>query len=404
MREVRLEMMEGWCWRMLMPALLVGGNAAGITLFLIGLLRVLNWRMHHSGSTWLWKTGIPWWIGYFVLQILGGLWSDDLEAWALSLEVKSALWFLPLLVAMPGRDVTRDFWWSVGWSMTFYILWRLFRAGWHQIVLDSPLEWSYARFTGDVHPTYFGLHATVAMLGLGRKWAADVSPSAVWTLTGLFALALGLSGSKAGILAAAAMVALQWVIQVRAWGDAGDDTGRHHAMLKVRLLCFLGLLFVAGWWMSRARFAEMGTAAAIISEQGAPVQSSSAGRVAVWQASLELIGSHPFGVGTGDVMSELMKLYARDGVEYALDRRLNPHNQWLQAGVAFGWTGMIVWTMALLTCMRTAWSRRDEMLMLCSLLVMLHAGVESILEVQRGVVFILWMLMALLPVARERKG
>ena len=38
MREARLEMMEGWSWRMLMPALLVGGNAAGITLFLIGLL------------------------------------------------------------------------------------------------------------------------------------------------------------------------------------------------------------------------------------------------------------------------------------------------------------------------------------------------------------------------------
>jgi len=83
---------------------------------------------------------------------------------------------------------------------------------------------------------------------------------------------------------------------------------------------------------------------------------------------------------------------------------LNPHNQWLQAGVAFGWPGMVVFTLALLSCIRTAWRNQDELLLLGVVLVALHASVESVLEVQRGVVFILWMLMAVLPVVNEGRA
>jgi len=44
-----------------------------------------------------------------------------------------------------------------------------------------------------------------------------------------------------------------------------------------------------------------------------------------------------------------------------------------------------------------SWKTRNGLAWLCILLGMLHAGVESVLEVQRGVVFILWMLMVQAP-------
>ena len=72
--------------------------------------------------------------------ILGGLWSNDLDGWRLSLEVKSALWFLPVMLAMPGQKVARDFWWSLGWSVTFYLSWRMLRAGWYELL--ETLMWS----------------------------------------------------------------------------------------------------------------------------------------------------------------------------------------------------------------------------------------------------------------------
>ena len=94
-----------------------------------------------------------------------------------------------------------------------------------------------------------------------------------------------------------------------------------------------------------------------------------------------------------------MRRYDRDGLTYASERRLNPHNQWLQAGVAFGWPGIAVLTVALLAGLLQAWRAVSGGLLLCVVLVMLHAGVESVLEVQRGVVFIMWMLMVQWPVA-----
>ena len=106
--------LESWAWRAVMPALLLGGNAAGLTLFFVAVLRIVSWRQHHRGHAWTWKRGGIWWLAYFGLQVIGGCWSNDLDAWRLSLEVKSALWFFPVLLAMPGRSVQREFWWSLG--------------------------------------------------------------------------------------------------------------------------------------------------------------------------------------------------------------------------------------------------------------------------------------------------
>ena len=171
-----------------------------------------------------------------------------------------------------------------------------------------------------------------------------------------------------------------------------------------RWMAFFALVVVSTWWMSSKRFVELGTAAAVVQDAGVSAQSSSAGRVVVWQASWELLKAHPFGVGTGDVVPELMRIYIRDGHDYAADRKLNPHNQWLQAGVAFGWPGVLILTLAFLSCAWWSWKTRDGLLLLCILLAALHAGVESVLEVQRGVVFILWMMVVALPVREVRQG
>lgn len=394
--------LESWCWRGVMPALIAGGNAAGIVLLLAALFRSFGWLTTRRGERWSWRKPAFWWLGYFGLQVLGGAWSEDLEAWRWSLEVKSALWFMPVVMAVPGRNVAREFWWSVGWSMALYLSWRMLRAGWFQWVLDQPGEWQYARFSGDVHPTYLGLHTTVAALGLGDKWGGRLPNWGRWSLWLMFGTALGLMGSKAGVLAAAGIAVLALALLIANQRQHERLTWRPGlAATAGQWGLFLVVMMVATWAMSGARFAEMESAAAVISDTEAPAKSSSAGRVVVWRTAAALIADHPFGVGTGDVIPELMRLYERDGLDYASDRRLNPHNQWLQSGVAFGWPGILVLTMALLSAAASAWRQRDALAMLCVALVVMHAMVESVLEVQRGVVFILWMLILQLPASNR---
>ena len=123
----------------------------------------------------------------------------------------------------------------------------------------------------------------------------------------------------------------------------------------------------------------------------------------MWRSALELLTSHPMGVGTGDVEAELNALYARDHIDYALDRRLNPHNQWLQAGVAFGWPGVLIWSALLMSGWRLARRKNDGSLLAFMLILGLHASFESVLEAQRGVVFVA-MVLAILALEKTTTG
>ena len=183
---------ESWGWRCLMPALLCGGVAASWVILIILLSRAMAWRQSHRHRPWTWTSGGWLWGALFALLALGGGWSEDGAAWAFSLEVKSSLWALPLIAAIPGQRIDRDFWWSVGWSVLAYLSWRLCRAGWHHLVLEDAGQWRYARLAGDVHPTYLSLHATVAWLGCGRQWGQNRWLS--WAMTVLVALCELLAG------------------------------------------------------------------------------------------------------------------------------------------------------------------------------------------------------------------
>ena len=382
-----LGLAEQWAWRLLMPALLFGGVAAAWVLLTAAILRLVNWRLHLRDARWSLPDGAWLWLGYYGLQVAGGVWSINAEAWAFSLEVKASMVFLPVVAGMPGTSIRQAFWWSVVWSLVAYLAGRLALAGWHDAVEGDAGYWRYTGLAGDVHPTYLSLHATVAWLGAVRYGR---SAWLTWAVTVLLALSIGLLGSKAGVLSACG-VSAAWLL-VRFLRRPKEGGGGTHMRLSAG---FLVIVLITAGLTAGGRFQEMRTAAAVVESESAPVSSSSAGRVAVWRSSLELLVGHPFGVGTGDVTDELHLIYERDGIVYAQDRRLNPHNQWLQAGVAFGWPGMLMVTLILLHGVRKGWQTRDDVMLMCGLLICAHALVESVLEVQRGVVFILWMWAAL---------
>ena len=168
-----------------------------------------------------------------------------------------------------------------------------------------------------MHPTYLSLHAAVAWLGLSKQWGGA---KALWPLTILIALCIGLMGSKAGILAAM-IVALAEPVLKSIWRGLRDSV-----RTKEVSLVFCAVLAASAVWSSGDRFGEMATAAEAIRSKSAPVASSSAGRVAVWRSSLDVLLTHPLGVGTGDVTDELTAVYEQGGIDYARDRKLNPHN------------------------------------------------------------------------------
>lgn len=116
---------------------------------------------------------------------------------------------------------------------------------------------------------------------------------------------------------------------------------------------------------------------------------STSARLHVWSAAWSLIQEAPVtGYGTGDVKDVLLKRYAERGLISAVEKKLNAHNQFLQSWVALGLSGVLL-LLAMLA--GATWRfRRDPLFAGFLLLTFFNFLVESMLEIQAGVVF--WAL------------
>ena len=113
---------------------------------------------------------------------------------------------------------------------------------------------------------------------------------------------------------------------------------------------------------------------------------SSAGRMQAWQASVDVVLKTPLGVGTGDVTDALCEEYRQSGSAYALQKRMNPHSAWLQLAVSHGWMGLVFilfwWSGVVVLAFRT----QNVLLLVWSIAWALNGTIESLLELQQGVV------------------
>ena len=119
-----------------------------------------------------------------------------------------------------------------------------------------------------------------------------------------------------------------------------------------------------------------------------------------WRASWDLLKAHPEGVGTGDVVQELVRVYEAQDSDYALLKRMNPHSAYWQALVTLGWFGgvlLLLWWGGL---MRESWKQKSWNLLVFGAIIMSHGFFESILELQQGVVA--WVFLGLLFVQQAR--
>jgi len=114
-------------------------------------------------------------------------------------------------------------------------------------------------------------------------------------------------------------------------------------------------------------------------------------RIEKWKNAVECWMQSPIiGVGTGDMKDELVKTYAKNDFDIAVAYRFNPHNQYLQTGVALGIFGVIVLVILLLIMFSKGWYNKDWLLMVFVVIVSSSMLTESMMERQKGLVFIVF--------------
>ena len=112
-------------------------------------------------------------------------------------------------------------------------------------------------------------------------------------------------------------------------------------------------------------------------------------RMVVWNVSYRLgIAHFPFGVGTGDVQDVLNEAYQQSNFTTVYDKKMNPHNQYLQTFLALGVAGIIILLAYLFVPLVHAIKKKNLPYIVFLLAVILNLLVESMLETRAGTNFI----------------
>ena len=337
----------------------------------------------------------------YCAMCLGMLWTENVAEGWFALEVKFSFLLLPLLFWQSNAMLDEHWKYralqSFQWGLLAFLAWRFFQAFWWQ---DIALL-RYAGFAGPFHPSYIAFYLTTGIL---LSSCSDIKGRALMVVGGL---AIGLLASKAGWGVGLLVIAIEIIRRFKP------------AVKDARLLMASGFLLLLGAaWADGGRMQEfqhyLGRREEAVSNVKAtstqlnpseiipePKTGSTGGRMQAWKASMELLSCHPFGVGTGDIASSLARIYERDDSLYAKNKNMNPHSVWLQIGVRLGWLAMIGLFLGFVLLGWKAIQSGRWQLAIWTTAVFMNGTVESLFELQQGVVAILFL--GLLLTSMEQK-
>lgn len=110
-------------------------------------------------------------------------------------------------------------------------------------------------------------------------------------------------------------------------------------------------------------------------------------RLALWSCGFDIIKQHQMiGVGTGDYKDELQKVFKIKKFHYAAERNYDVHNQYLEAIIMWGWIGFLFFLFGLFYPAYLALNHGNYLYVLFVVIFLLAFLTESVLDRYIGIV------------------
>jgi O-antigen ligase len=372
----------------LVTALPLAPNLVPIALVLFIVAAVVQHRAQFQRpSRGVWSTPFPWLAGFFLLHVLGMAWTEDIRFGLFDLQIKAPLLVLPLLaMTLPAmkRDARDAILFIATLANALAVVICLFSALVRLAIgseFGAALELFSARFSFLIHPSYWAMYLCFALacwvLTPMHGWLPSASSRAVLVL---LCLGVVLSGSKLGWILLALLLPLVLVLRWR-------DLALRRTLLALGAVTAGGLsllVVVSPYAHDRVQEAWRAAFSETLDDNA---QTSSAVRRLTWSAAQELIAQDPMlGTGTGDIKNELLRIYDQRGQSWVKEHRLNAHSQFLQSAACLGVLGMLLLVLSLAAPLFGTW-KRNALAVIFLGTCLLNWSVESMLEVQAGVVW-----------------
>lgn len=334
-------------------------------------------------------------------------WTSDLDFGSFDLQVKLGLVLLPIGAAVlvhlvPGMMQRSMLAFTVGTVLSMVL--GLVKAWSCFAVEGQPNCFSQSTLSFELHPSYAAWYGCWCagywghQLLMGQVADRRIRTFVLITLPFVLLFTVMLA-SKSGIIGlGAVMLFLGVLVFVRLRGK-----GRVIVLSSALLAVTIAIFSQGALVKARMITAVDAFGASMQSDPGIYTsEEGSAMRMVAWTCSLERLRAEPWGAGTGDIKHSLMECYVAKGANEAAKRRLNSHDQFLQSAVALGWPGLVLCILMTALPLWLAWRGRDMLLAMFAVLFLLNAAVESVLEVQAGVVFFALFLGLLATRASSR--
>lgn len=332
----------------------------------------------------------PWFLvmlGYFTLHVISAALSDNKHESFRAIEVKMGFLAFPYFFFLFKINTTtiRRIVIAFVSGCFFALIACLMRALWIYIV-DGENHFYYNKFSYFMHAGYFSMYMLFASVVLflvypvwfeKEKWLTIMRVFLMLSfVTGIF-----LCASKIGIIALLAVGILLPIIKYKEVITPG-----RFVVFLLALCALVGILYVA----LPTPFERLSNAFKTASSASVDKTSveSTAVRMLIWGESMEIIKNNFWwGVGVGDANDVLQSAYKEHGLTGALEHNLNTHNQYFQTFIGLGVVGTLLLVIGTFGGMIYGFAKRNTVLVLFSVIIMLNFLVESMLQTQAGNLF-----------------
>lgn len=342
-------------------------------------------------------------VGFWVLNLIGLLWTTNLEEGVAKLDIKSSLLILPIVLAFPGRDDWKKWWpfirdfFILSILLTFAICMvrasflTIYHGSFYDISTTGGIgsnRFTYSSMVGFImHPSYMSLFSSLAILTFWNRtkfW--NYKNGLIMLSLILFVLLLS---SRGGLLAL--IVATFFGLIFKAYKVKSRNSILFIILLPV-------IIFIGFQWLPNDisyRYQK------VFSEENMSIKphqknySSTQARIATWASAKKLITRNLIlGVGPGDVKDELNTQYLMDGFDYGAQESFNTHNSFLQTQLGIGLMGSLYWIVFFVWAFIKGFKTANFTALTFTILLAVGMLTESLLERNWGVfffVFFSWM-------------
>jgi O-antigen ligase len=361
--------------RRAVPVLIVGYVA---TL----LLKKSTWRrLHKINNSFTWIS-----VSFYLILLMGCFYSANTGAALFDLEVKFSLFLFPII--LPVVELSRKQFEQVllafvgGCFIAFLIC--LSMATIYFYSSYDPSVFYYDKLSVFHHPTYFSMYLNFAVvivyyfLIYGNDEFYIRSNVILIALIIVFSIFVVLLSSKMGLITLLVIIfggTIFWFLKSRA------------VFPSILVFLMVSSLIYISFKYSTIIQNRINEAVKSISEENYSFSTTSA-RIAIWEVAVDLVKKEPiFGYGTGDIKDVLMKEYEERGYTFLHYKKLNAHNQYIQAVIGLGIIGLLVFLWSVFYPIRRIVKGRNILYAGFLFLVTFNFFTESVLETQAGVVF-----------------